>query len=130
MTSCSSPSSPLAQTALPADLDSLRPALLEQLENGPVLLCAPPGAGKSTRIPLWLLEAPFLQGKKILLLEPRRVAARALGRYLAGCLGQKLGETVGLRMRQETLVSAETRLEVVTAHSAGCGTAGRRLRHL
>lgn len=114
MTSCSSPSSPLAQTALPADLDSLRPALLEQLENGPVLLCAPPGAGKSTRIPLWLLEAPFLQGKKILLLEPRRVAARALGRYLAGCLGQKLGETVGLRMRQETLVSAETRLEVVT----------------
>lgn len=114
MTQSPSTSLTASETEVPDTLESLRPSLLDNLEKGPVLLCAPPGAGKSTRIPLWLLEAPFLQNKKILLLEPRRVAARALGRYLAACLGEKLGETVGLRMRQETLVSAKTRLEVVT----------------
>ncbi|WP_300786859.1 ATP-dependent helicase HrpB [uncultured Desulfovibrio sp.] len=95
-------------------LDDMRARILLAVEAGAALLSAPPGAGKSTRVPLWLLEAPFLEGKKILLLEPRRVAARALARYMAACLGEKVGETVGLRMRQETLCGPATRLEVIT----------------
>ena len=74
--------------------------------------------GKSTRLPLWLLAAPWLrqhdkQGR-ILLLEPRRVAARALARYLARALDEDVGRTVGLRMRDETRVSHATKLEVLT----------------
>lgn len=62
-------------------MDELRPELLRLLESGgSLVLSAPPGAGKSSRVPLWLLGAPWLAGRKILLLEPRRVAARALGR--------------------------------------------------
>lgn len=95
-------------------LDELRTDILRAVQAGAALLSAPPGAGKSTRVPLWLLEAPFLEGKKILLLEPRRVAARALARYMAACLGEKVGETVGLRMRQESLCGPSTRLEVIT----------------
>ncbi|WP_300732342.1 ATP-dependent helicase HrpB [uncultured Desulfovibrio sp.] len=95
-------------------LADLRPDILTAVQAGAALLSAPPGAGKSTRVPLWLLEAPFLEGKKILLLEPRRVAARALARYMAASLGEKVGETVGLRMRQETLCGPATRLEVIT----------------
>ena len=95
-------------------LDELRTDILKAVQAGAALLSAPPGAGKSTRVPLWLLDAPFLEGKKILLLEPRRVAARALARYMAACLGEKVGGTVGLRMRQETLCGPSTRLEVIT----------------
>lgn len=95
-------------------LDDLRPDILQAVQAGAALLSAPPGAGKSTRVPLWLLEAPFLEGKNILLLEPRRVAARALARYMAATLGEKVGETVGLRMRQESLCGPSTRLEVIT----------------
>lgn len=97
-----------------SSLDDLRARILAAVEAGAALLSAPPGAGKSTRVPLWLLDAPFLEGKKILLLEPRRVAARALARYMAAGRGEKVGETVGLRMRQETLCGPATRLEVIT----------------
>ncbi|WP_051234082.1 ATP-dependent helicase HrpB [Halomonas halocynthiae] len=78
------------------------------------LLVAEPGAGKTTRVPLALLNAPWCQGKKLLLLEPRRVAARLAAGFMAEQLGEALGETVGYRMRGETRVSANTRLEVVT----------------
>ncbi len=78
-----------------------------------LVLVAPPGAGKSTRVPLELLRHAGIHGK-ILLLEPRRVAARALAQYMADCLGESPGGQVGLRMRQETRVSRATRLEVVT----------------
>ena len=98
----------------PAPVDAVRTELAGALEHGNAVLSAPPGAGKSSRVPLWLLEAPWLEGRKILLLEPRRVAARALARYAARLLGEDAGQTVGYRMRQESAVSARTRLEIVT----------------
>ncbi len=78
------------------------------------LLQAPPGAGKSTGLPLELLAEPWLAGQTILLLQPRRVAARAVAARLAQTLGEQVGDTVGLRVRFEQRVSAATRLEVIT----------------
>lgn len=104
------------QRSLPATpVDALRDPLLQTLARGDnAVVCAPPGAGKSSRTPLWLLDADWRDGRKILLLEPRRVAARALARYAARLLGENVGETVGYSMRQERVVSAATRLEIVT----------------
>lgn len=79
-----------------------------------VILQAPPGAGKSTFLPLQLLDEPWLDGQKILLLEPRRLAARAVAHRLAELYGERVGETIGYRVRFETKVSRRTRLEVVT----------------
>ncbi|WP_135228525.1 ATP-dependent helicase HrpB [Deinococcus fonticola] len=79
-----------------------------------VLLQAPPGAGKSTALPLELLSEPWLAGQKVLVLQPRRVAARAVAARLAAGLGEDVGGTVGYRVRFESRVSAATRLEVVT----------------
>ncbi len=79
-----------------------------------LVLQAPPGAGKTTRVPLALLDAPWLQGRRIIMLEPRRLAARAAAERLAAELGEKVGETVGYRIRFENRVSAATRIEVVT----------------
>lgn len=99
----------------PCPVDALRSDLLHLLEHGDSLvLSAPPGAGKSSRVPLWLLDAPWLAGRKILLLEPRRVAARALGRYMARLLGEEPGQTVGWRMREESVTGPATRIEVIT----------------
>ena len=96
----------------PLPIDALRGACRDALaRNAPLLLEAPPGTGKSTRVPLWALEA--LPGL-VLLLEPRRIAARMLAGHLASLLGCGLGGTVGLAMRQETARSASTRLLVVT----------------
>ncbi|MGA3304086.1 MAG: ATP-dependent helicase HrpB [Methylovirgula sp.] len=78
------------------------------------VLTAPPGAGKSTRVPLALKNEPWAVGGKILLLEPRRLAARAAADRMAATLGEELGETIGLRMRLLSRVSAKTRIEVVT----------------
>ena len=112
---------PTPQPALlpPCPLDAVRSKVDSALALGrSLVLQAEPGAGKSTRLPLWLLAAPWLrqhdkQGR-ILLLEPRRVAARALARYLARALDEDVGRTVGLRMRDETRVSHATKLEVLT----------------
>jgi ATP-dependent helicase HrpB len=99
--------------ALPIDADL--PELLAALHAGPnAVLQAPPGAGKTTRVPLALLEAPWLVGQKIVMLEPRRLAARAAARYMARQLGDEVGGTVGFRVRGETRVSRRTRIEVVT----------------
>ena len=96
-------------------LDGLRPQLLANLaQQTALVLEAPPGSGKSSRVPLWLLDAPWLAGKKICLMEPRRIAARTLGRYMARLLGEQPGQRVGWRMRDETLCGAETRIEVIT----------------
>ena len=73
-----------------------------------------PGAGKTTRVPLALLDEPFAKAGKIIVLEPRRLAARAAAARMAATLGEKVGETVGLRVRLQSLVSARTRVEVVT----------------
>src|SRR5690606_26511016 len=78
-----------------------------------LVLEAPPGAGKTTQVPLALLDAPWLAGRRIVLLEPRRVAARAAAGFMARQLGEEVGGTVGYRIRFESRVSARTRIEVV-----------------
>ncbi len=78
------------------------------------VLIAPPGAGKTTRVPLALLDEPWLQGKRIVILEPRRLAARAAAHCMAMTLGEPVGQTVGYRMRLESRIGPTTRIEVVT----------------
>ena len=94
-----------------AVLDELKATLAARTS---VVLVAPPGAGKSTVVPLALIDEPWVAGRKILLLEPRRLAARAAAARMASTLGEAVGETVGLRVRLQSKVSAKTRIEVVT----------------
>ena len=95
-------------------IDVVLPELLASLRVRPrVVLEAPPGAGKTTRVPLALLEAAWCTGK-VLMLEPRRIAARAAAGYMAAQLGEAVGETVGYRIRFERKISARTRVEIVT----------------
>ena len=96
-------------------IDEALPALTSALAaNHSVVLQAPPGAGKSTVVPLALLEQPWMRGKRLLMLEPRRLAARAVAHRMAQTLEQSVGATVGYRMRMDTRVSRDTRIEVVT----------------
>jgi ATP-dependent helicase HrpB len=100
-------------TPLPIDavLDELNRTLAA---NNTAVLVAPPGAGKTTRVPLALLDAPWLKDRKIIMLEPRRIAARASAERMARTLGERAGETVGYRVRFGSKVSRATRIEVVT----------------
>jgi ATP-dependent helicase HrpB len=100
-------------TPLPIDavLDDLSRTL--ETHNAAVLV-APPGAGKTTRVPLALLDAPWATAKKIIVLEPRRIAARASADRMAKSLGERAGETVGYRVRFGSKISRATRIEVVT----------------
>ncbi|MGC1328809.1 ATP-dependent helicase HrpB [Pseudomonas sp.] len=96
-------------------IDAVLPALREALAvRHEAVLEAPPGAGKTTRVPLALLDEPWLAGQTILMLEPRRLAARAAAERLASELGEKVGDTVGYRIRLESRVGPNTRIEVVT----------------
>ena len=96
-------------------IDSVVPELAAALASGRgALLQAPPGAGKSTGVPLALLDAPWLAGKRMLMLEPRRLAARAVATRMATQLGETPGDTVGYRTRLDTRVGPRTRIEVVT----------------
>ena len=107
-----------APSALRTDLpiEPLLPELREALAASPsAVLQAPPGAGKTTRVPLALLDAAWLAGRKIVMLEPRRLAARAAARRMAEMIDEKVGETVGYRVRLDSAVSRATRVEVVTA---------------
>lgn len=79
-----------------------------------LIVNAPPGAGKSTLLPLVLLEEGFLEGKKILMLEPRRLAAKTIAWRMSDLIGEKVGETIGFRIRFENQISAKTKIEVVT----------------
>ena len=99
--------------SLPVDeaLPRVKAALAER--NAAVLV-APPGAGKTTRVPLALLDAPWLKGRKIVMQEPRRLAARAAARRMAATLGEPVGGTVGYRVRLDSKVGPRTRIEVVT----------------
>lgn len=91
------------------------PDVLAALETqGLAVLSAPPGAGKTTLVPLALLDQPWRADGKILLLEPRRLAARAAAARMASLLGEEVGQRVGYRMRLETRISRETRIEVAT----------------
>jgi ATP-dependent helicase HrpB len=100
-------------TPLPIDdvLDDLARTLAE---NNAAVLVAPPGAGKTTRVPLALLDEPWIGKKKIIVLEPRRIAARASAERMAKTLGERVGDTVGYRVRFGSKVSRLTRIEVVT----------------
>ena len=96
-------------------IEPVIPALAAALRGaGHAVLQAPPGAGKTTRVPLALLQQPWLAGRKILLLEPRRLAARAAARRMAQVLGERPGQTVGYRVRRDSAVGPETRIEVLT----------------
>jgi ATP-dependent helicase HrpB len=101
-------------------IDSILPELNQALsQNKNVILSAQPGAGKTTRVPLALLDADWLMNddgsyKKIIMLEPRRLAARNAALFMAKSLGENVGQTVGYRMRQDTKVSEHTRIEVIT----------------
>ncbi len=98
---------------LPID-DALGPLKDALAQNSRAVLVAPPGAGKTTRAPLSLLDEPWAKDKRLILLEPRRIAARAAAARMAATLGEKVGETIGLRVRLTSLVSKRTRIEVVT----------------
>ena len=101
------------ESSLPAD--DIIPALRTALQQpGTVLLSAAPGAGKTTRVPLALLNEAWLAGQRIIMLEPRRLAARNAARFMAQQLGETAGQTVGYRIRLETCASMSTRIEVVT----------------
>jgi len=96
-------------------IEAVIPELTAVLAGAPrVVLEAPPGAGKSTVVPLAVLDCHWLGGRRIILLEPRRLAARAVAARMACTLGEQVGRTVGHRMRMDTRVSRETRIEVVT----------------
>jgi ATP-dependent helicase HrpB len=100
-------------SALP--IDPVLPDISRALGTAPnAVLQAPPGAGKTTRVPLALLDEPWLAGSKIVMLEPRRLAARAAARRMADMLGEAVGETVGYRVRMDSKVGPKTRIEVVT----------------
>ncbi|HHL21372.1 MAG TPA: ATP-dependent helicase HrpB [Aliiroseovarius sp.] len=98
----------------PLPIDEALPGLLHALQSdGRAVLCAPPGAGKTTRVPLALLDAGLVEGR-IIMLEPRRLAARAAAARMAETLGEKVGARVGYRIRGDSKVSKDTRIEVVT----------------
>jgi ATP-dependent helicase HrpB len=103
--------SPILQLPIHKALPELKAALAAETA---AVLIAPPGAGKTTVVPLALLDQPWVAGGKILVLEPRRLAARAAAARMAETLGEAVGETVGYRVRLQAKVSAKTRIEVVT----------------
>ena len=104
---------PVGPDPLPID-DVLGEVCAALQERGRAVLVAPPGAGKTTRVPLALLDQAFARDGRILVLEPRRVAARAAAARMAAMLGEEVGQTVGLRVRMQSLVSGRTRVEIIT----------------
>ncbi|MDP2410195.1 MAG: ATP-dependent helicase HrpB [Pseudolabrys sp.] len=105
----------MRQFSEPLPIDDALPRLTEALRGGnTAVLVAPPGAGKTTRVPLVLLDEAWAADKKILVLEPRRLAARAAAARMASTLREQVGDTVGLRVRFGSKISKRTRIEVVT----------------
>lgn len=99
----------------PLPIDAALPALCEALQGRPnAVLVAPPGAGKTTRVPLALLDEPWVGKGKLIVLEPRRLAARGAANRMAQTLGEQVGETIGLRVRLGSRIGPKTRIEVVT----------------
>ncbi|MDQ2890141.1 MAG: ATP-dependent helicase HrpB [Gemmatimonadota bacterium] len=110
---------------VPLPVDEALPELRAALVTGTsAVLRAPPGAGKTTHVPIALLDEAWLGGSRILMLEPRRVAARAVTHRMAVLMGEKVGDTVGYRVRRDTKVGPRTRIEVVTE-----GVLTRMLQH-
>jgi ATP-dependent helicase HrpB len=108
------PFDPVRLPGLPQPVDNALPRLLEAFASGNcAVLAAAPGAGKTTRVPFALAAAPWCEGM-VVVLEPRRIAARAAAAFMAGQLGEKPGETVGFRVRLESRASARTRILFLT----------------
>ena len=105
-------------------LDALPAVVTALATGGTAILVAPPGAGKTTLAPLVLLGEPWLAGRRIVMLEPRRLATRAAARRMASLLGEEVGGTVGYQTRDERRIGPSTRIEVVTE-----GVLTRRLQH-
>src|SRR2546430_5021449 len=106
---------PLRSFDTPLPIDAVLDELARTLAgNNAAVVVAPPGAGKTTRVPLALLDEPWVKNRKIIVLEPRRIAARASAERMAHTLGERVGETVGYRVRFGSKVSRTTRIEVVT----------------
>jgi ATP-dependent helicase HrpB len=101
------------RSGLPID-EALAPLSAALRKGVNAVVVAPPGAGKSTVVPLALLDEPWARGKRIVMLEPRRLATRAVAERMAATLGERVGDTVGFRMRLETRVGKRTRIEVIT----------------
>ena len=115
----------MPNNAIHLPIDEVLPALKAQLTAQlNVVLTADPGAGKTTRGPLALLHENWLAGQRIIMLEPRRLAARSAAHYMAGLLGERVGDTVGYRVRLDSKVGAHTRIEVITE-----GILTRMLQH-
>jgi ATP-dependent helicase HrpB len=96
-------------------IEDVIPQIVSELrEQTRLVISAPPGAGKTTRVPLALLDEAWVAGRRLILVEPRRIAARAAAERMAGTIGEKVGQTVGLRSRLDVRISQATRLEVVT----------------
>ncbi|MDX1689821.1 MAG: ATP-dependent helicase HrpB [Acidimicrobiia bacterium] len=99
-------------TGLP--VESVVPRLRSALAEGPAVLVAPPGSGKTTVAPLRIVDEPWTEGRSVLVLEPRRVATRAAARRMADLLGERVGGTVGYTTRDDRRVSGSTRIEIIT----------------
>ncbi|TXK70269.1 ATP-dependent helicase HrpB [Paenibacillus sp. N3.4] len=96
-------------------IETVIPQLQQALRASPyAILVAQPGAGKTTQVPPALLEEPWLHGQKILMLEPRRLAARAAARYMSRLRGEEVGQAIGYRVKNDTRISSSTRIEVIT----------------
>jgi ATP-dependent helicase HrpB len=105
----------VVQSLSPLPVDAALPELTAALRaSNAAVLVAPPGAGKTTRVPLVLADEPWAQQRRILVLEPRRLAARAAAERMAKTLGENVGDTVGLRVRFGSKISRRTRIEIVT----------------
>lgn len=99
----------------PLPIDEVLPLCRDRLHNhNALVIVAPPGAGKTTRVPLALLEEPWCKTGKILVLEPRRLAARGAAKHMADMLGEAVGDTIGYRVRLGSKISTKTRIEVIT----------------
>lgn len=96
-------------------IEDVIPQIVSELrERTRLVISAPPGAGKTTRVPLAILDEAWVAGRRLILVEPRRIAARAAAERMAATIGEKVGQTVGLRSRLDVRISQATRLEVVT----------------
>lgn len=96
-------------------IEDVIPQIVEALRNETrLVISAPPGAGKTTRVPLTLISEAWTEGRKLILVEPRRIAARAAAERMAATLGEKVGQTIGLRSRLDVRTSKDSRIEVVT----------------
>ena len=96
-------------------IEAIKSEFIQSLKkHSTLILSAPPGAGKSTGLPLWLLEDAIISSQKIYLLQPRRIAAKNIACYLSNQVGEKVGGKVGYRLRNESKVSKSTVLEVIT----------------